>query len=627
MNDHKPSAQRRRILQTMAAGGMLAGFESLLPAYARAGAQAGSGSQRHLGEAAARVAGGTPRDVTMDFHIRREGIEIANGYSSSAFTINHSIPGPLVELWQGHNALLRVHNHIPDEITSIHWHGILLPFQMDGVPGVSFPGIQPGETFEAHFPVRQYGTYWYHSHAGTQEQNCQTGPMVIHPADAKDDIPADREYVIVLNDWTFEDPQRVLAKLKEMPDYYNYNRRTVPGLIEDLDKAGLKKTMADRLAWGKMDMSPRGIADVTGHTYTYLMNGMPPNANWTGLFKPGERVRLRVINASAMTYFNFRIPGLAMTVVQADGQNVEPVETDEFQIAVAETYDVIVEPQAGTAYTMMVESMDRSGYARGTLAPHPGMAAAVPALRKRPQRTMIDMGMDMQKMGMSKMPPPRHGNDPMADMSHDMKPLAHDAGLGDDTVGTGAMMEKAGPVVAHDKRTDPYGPGNTFIAHDLRYRLAERGTGLEGVKHRVLTYSQLRNVKPMEDRREPSKTIELHLTGNMSRYMWSFDGKEFSSSKALEFPLGERIRLVLINDTMMEHPIHLHGQFMELENKQGERLPFKHTISVRPASRVSLLVSANEPGRWIFHCHLLYHLEMGMARVVVEAPQSELDNV
>ncbi|MES1956230.1 copper resistance system multicopper oxidase [Salinisphaera hydrothermalis] len=615
MNDQHTNTQRRRLLQAMGASGLLAGLDMFLPGVSRA-------EMMHRAGEAARVKGGTPRSVTQDFHIRREGISVAGGRASSAYTINHSIPGPIVELWEGHDALLRIHNHIPDEITSIHWHGILLPFQMDGVPGVTFPGIDPGETFEAHFPVRQYGTYWYHSHAGTQEQNCQTGPMVIHPADDRDRVPADREYVVVLNDWTFEDPQRVLAKLKEMSDYYNFSRRTVPDFIEDAQKAGLKKTLADRLAWANMRMSPRDIADVTGHTYTYLMNGQHPAANWTGIFQPGERVKLRVINASAMTYFNFRIPGLPMTVVSADGQNVEPVDTDEFQIAVAETFDVVVEPKADQAYTIMVESMDRSGYARGTLAPRAGMSAPVPALRHQPQRTMVDMGMDMQKMGMGKMPAPRHGEDRGSAMGHGM-PMAHDAGAGQHTMGTGTMMEKAGPVVMHQKGENPYGPGNIFIAHDVRYRLAERGTGLEGIDHRVLTYSQLRNVKPMRDKRTPSKTIELHLTGNMDRYMWSFDGKEYSSSTPIHFPYNHRIRLVLINDTMMEHPIHLHGQFMELENEQGEYLPFKHTISVLPASRVSLLVTADEPGRWFFHCHLLYHLEMGMARVVVTSDQQE----
>lgn len=640
---HSYSKDRRQLLKAMAAAGMLAGFEGLLPGYAKAAVNRGSL------KSGAAVSGGAPRAVEMDFHIRREMIDIAGG-QASAITINHSVPGPLVELWEGHNALLRVHNHLTDEDTSLHWHGILLPFQMDGVPGVVFPGVKPGETFEANFPVRQAGTYWYHSHSGLQEQIGQTGPIVIHPAEP-DPVKSDREYVIVLNDWTFEDPHRLLAKLKEMSDYYNFSRRTAADFVDDVEKAGWSKTIRDRLAWGKMRMSPRDISDVTGHTYSYLMNGMHPDANWTGVFEPGERVRLRVINASAMSYFNFRIPGLPLTVVAADGQNVQPVETDEFQIGVAETYDVVVEPKDGEVYTLMAEAMDRSGYARGTLAPRQGMSAMVPPLRAQPQRTMVDMGMDMDMSSMGGMGGMAMSGD-RADMSSKsvsmkgmdgmkgmkgMKGMGHDGSMagmkhGSDGMAgmamggdTGTMTEKTGPIIARHG-PDHHGPGNTVVAEAERYRLAERGTGLEDVDHRVLTYSQLRNVKPMADRREPSRTIEVHLTGNMDRYMWSFDGVKYSDATPIEFPYGERIRLILVNDTMMEHPIHLHGMFMELENKQGDHLPFKHTISVMPGSRVSLLVTADEPGRWAFHCHLLYHMEMGMFRVVRVSNKSGVDN-
>jgi CopA family copper-resistance protein len=613
---------RRRLLQALGGTGLLAGLEALLPAYARAG------DGRHLTETAARVPGGPPRDVTMDIHIRRETIDIAGG-RASAVTMNHSLPGPLVELWEGRNALLRVHNHL-DESTSIHWHGILLPFTMDGVPGVAFPGIDPGDTFEAHFPVRQYGTYWYHSHTGVQEQLGQYGPLVIHPQSREDHIPAEREYVVVLSDWTFEDPHRVMAKLKKVSDYYNFDKRSVGDLVEDVSKAGWRATLRDRLAWGAMRMSPRDIADVTGHTYTYLMNGMHPEANWTGIFQPGERLRLRVINASAMSYFNIRIPGLPMTVVATDGQNVEPVETDELQIGVAERFDVIVQPKADTAYTLMAESMDRSGYARGTLAPRAGMSAAVPPLREPPERTMIDMGMAMDDMDMGStemdvMDPAKEGgiSEPgMQHEGHDMGAMRHAAHALSDKGAHGghAMMDSAGPVVARHG-PDWHGPGNISVAEVQRDRLAERGTGLQDVPHRVLTYSQLRNTRPMEDRREPSHTVEIHLTGNMERYMWSFDGVKYTDADSpIDFPYGERVRLIMVNDTMMEHPIHLHGMFMELENGQGEHLPFKDTISVLPGSRVSLLITANEPGRWAFHCHFLYHMEMGMFRVVRVMP-------
>ena len=659
MAQRTTDSDRRRLLRAMGASGLLAGFNALLPAYARD--SRGTDARQQPSAPAARVAGGAPRDVVMDLHVRRERIDIAGG-RASALTINHSTPGPILELWEGRNARLRVHNHL-DEPTSMHWHGLLLPFQMDGVPGVAFPGIAAGERFEVDFPVRQAGTYWYHSHSGLQEQSGQIGPIVIHPAQ-DDGIDADREYVIVLNDWTFEDPQRIVARLKKMSDYYNFSERTLGDLAEDFRTAGVADTLRDRLAWGDMRMSARDIADVTGHTYTYLMNGLHPEANWTGLFTPGERIRLRVINASAMTYFNVRVPGLPMTVVAADGKEVEPVETDEFQIGVAETFDVVVQPQADQAYTVMAESMDRSGYARGTLAPRRGMVAPVPALREQPQRTMMDMGMDMSHMDMGGMQmdhgqhaqamshddkamdhgsmqkmsgaDKRHdmggmgeashqghamGGSKMAGMDHDKGKMPPGRGPSAEKTGTGAMMEQAGPVVA-EHGPDMHGPGNINVANVQRDRLAERGTGLEDVDHRVLTYSQLRNVRPMQDRREPSRTIEIHLTGNMDRYMWSFDGVKYADSTPIEFPYGERIRLILVNDTMMEHPIHLHGMFMELENGQGDRLPFKHTLSVLPASRASLLVTADEPGRWAFHCHLLYHMEMGMFRVVRVSDQA-----
>ncbi|WP_423821755.1 copper resistance system multicopper oxidase [Salinisphaera sp. SPP-AMP-43] len=616
---HDPA--RRRLLQALGAAGLLTGTQGLWPAYARSERGAAG-----LNEAATRIAGGPPRDQSLDIHVRREWIDIAGG-RAAAITLNHSTPGPLIELWEGHDARLRVHNHL-DEPTSLHWHGLLLPFQMDGVPGVAFPGIAPGQSFEARFPVRQAGTYWYHSHSGLQEQIGQTGPIVIHPAEPEG-ISAEREYVLMLNDWTFEDPYRLLETLKQQSDYYNFSQRTLGDLADDIADSGLSATLRDRLDWGRMRMSPRDIADVTGHTYHYLVNGMHPAANWTGLFEPGQRIRLRVINASAMTYFNVRIPGLAMTVVAADGKRVEAVETDEFQIAVSETYDVIVEPQAERAYTVMAEAMDRSGYARGTLAPRPGMSAEVPPLRAQPQRTMVDMGMAMSGMAgngdhamdsdvMPSMASHESGHTAMTQKPHSMSGMTS-------STGTGAVMEQAGPVIARHG-PDHHGIGNLTVAEVERDRLGERGTGLEGADHRVLTYSQLRNVLPMQDRRAPAKTIEIHLTGNMERYMWSFDGVSYSDSTPIEFPYGERIRLILVNDTMMEHPIHLHGMFMELENGHNDRLPFKHTLSVLPASRVSLLITADEPGRWAFHCHLLYHMEMGMFRVVRVSDRTEADN-
>lgn len=636
--------QRREFLQgALGAGGLLA-LNSLLPAYAATQFAPGLGTvtppnRRHAA------------DTLMDIAIREQRLELA-GQRPKAMTLNNSIPGPVVELYEGQRASLRVTNHLAED-SSIHWHGILLPFEMDGVPGVTFPGIKPGDTFNAEFDVRQYGTYWYHSHSGLQEQLGVYGPMVVHPAEPEP-WAYDRDYVVMLSDWTFEDPHRVLANLKGMADYYNFQQRTSEDFIRDARKAGTGAALADRAAWGGMRMMATDIADITGETYTYLMNGLHPAGNWTGLFRPGERVRLRFINGSAMSYFNVRIPGLPMTVIQADGQNIQPVETDEFQIGVAETFDVIVQPQEDAAYTVMAESMDRSGYTRGTLAPRLGMEAAVPPLRERPMRTMVDMGMDMSMGGghggmkgmqhgdMPKMKGMDHqgmsgmqGKDTASgsahgSMAHGMRPstdmktspaisgfakLSASIPNGQDQA-IESRMERAGPVVArHDP--DTHGPGNISVATVQRNRLGEPGTGLEDVDHRVLTYADLRNIQPNADTRPVDREIELHLTGNMERYMWSFDGKRFHEvDSTVRFNYGERLRLILVNDTMMEHPIHLHGMFMELENGHDGRLPLKHTLSVKASERASLLITANERGRWAFHCHLLYHMKMGMFRVV-----------
>jgi CopA family copper-resistance protein len=532
-------------------------------------------------------------------------------------TVNGSVPGPLVRLREGETVTIRVTNQL-EEVTSIHWHGVLVPHEMDGVPGVSFPGIKPGETFTYRYPVKQSGTYWYHSHSGLQEQAGLYGPLIIDPAEP-DPFAYDREYVAMLSDWTFEDPHAVLMKLKKQSDYYNFQQRTIGDFFRDVSEKGWRATISDRLTWGRMRMDPTDILDVTGYTYTYLINGLPPEANWTALFRPGERVRLRVINGSTMSYFNVRIPGLEMTVVQADGQNVEPVTVDEFQIATAETYDVIVEPKEDRAFTIFAESMDRSGYTRGTLAPREGMSAAIPKLRARPLRSMVDMGMDMGDMG--------H----MTGMEMDANAKAggghagHMAGMGmgpGSTAGGGqmgaipGMGEIIGPVVAR-QGPNRYGPGNTMVATVERNRLGEPGTGLENVGHRVLVYTDLHSVKPGDDQRQPGREIELHLTGNMDNYMWSFDGQKFSEAMdPIPFNYGERLRFTMVNDTMMEHPIHLHGMFMELDNGSGSRKPRKHTISVKPAERLSLDITADAPGNWALHCHFLYHMEWGMFRVV-----------
>ena len=566
---------RRYFLRDTAAVGLLAGFESLLPAYARPGSI-------HRGD-------GGPIDLTID----KQTLDIG-GRRVSAIAVNGTVPGPLVRLREGQEAVIRVTNRMKDEDASIHWHGLLLPFQMDGVPGLSFPGIRPGEAFTYRFPVRQSGTYWYHSHTALQEQLGVYGPIIIDPADF-DPVRYDREYVVILADWLSGDPEAMVAKLKKQSSYSNYQRQTLGDFIGDASKDGFGATVKDRWSWAKMRMDPTDIADITGHHFTFLMNGLAPDSNWTGIFKPGERVRLRFINAAAVTFFDVRIPGMRMTVVQADGQNVKPVTVDEFRIGIAETYDVIVQPKDNRAYTIFAETIDRSGFARGTLAPKPGMMAPLPERRKRTVRTMADMGMgDMA--GMAGMKETSSSSMPGMKMPGDDAPLMH------------------GP--------DKHGPGNSMVAMTPKSRLGEPGTGLEGMPWRVLVYNDLQSLVANYDKRPPEREIELHATGNMERYIWGFDGKKYSEAKEpIEFYYGERLRFTWVNDTMMEHPLHLHGMFMELDNGHGIHNPRKHTVILKPGEKLSLNITADAPGLWAFHCHVLYHMEMGMFRVVSVTPR------
>lgn len=589
---------RRRFLQGATTLGLLAGLEHLVPAYAWS-SSVNSPSTSALTDSS-----------VIDLSIRKETLDIA-GRAAAAMTINGSLPGPLVRMQEGQTVTLNVTNQL-EEDTSIHWHGILLPANMDGVPGVSFGGIKPGETFTYRYPVTQSGTYWYHSHSGLQEPSGVYGPLIIDPQDP-DPIVYDRDYVVLLSDWTFEDPYRVAARLKKQGGYYNFQKQTVQDFMHEGAEQGWWPTVANRLAWGRMRMDPTDIADVTGYTYTYLLNGLPPGANWTALFRPGERIRLRFINSAAMTYFDIRIPGLKMTVVQADGQNVQPVTVDEFRIAVAETYDVIVEPQEERAYTLFAENIDRSGYARGTLAPRQGMAAPLPERRSRPLLTMADMGMDgmkgMDMKGVDRVSANRGG------MSHHM----HGMDMSSDSMQKSPSLNTS---VMHGP--DDHGPGNSMVAMMSRSRLNEPGIGLENTGTRVLVYSDLRSLTPGADRRAPDREIELHLTGNMERYMWSFDGKKFSEVDGLiPFHYGERLRLTMVNDTMMDHPIHLHGMWMELDNGAGLHKPKKHTINVKPAERLSVEITVDALGKWAFHCHLVYHMEMGMFRIVAVTQQQK----
>lgn len=535
----------------------------------------------------------------IDLTIAKSPLLVGNKVGAP-ITINGQMPGPLIRLKEGQRAKLNVTNRLSED-TSIHWHGIILPENMDGVPGVSFEGIKPGRTFKYRYDVEQNGTYWYHSHSGLQEQLGHLGPLVIEPKDG--DIGADREHTIILSDWTFEDPDTVFRNLKVAEGYYNYQKRTIFETFEDVRQQGLEKTWKQREMWGQMRMSPRDIADVTGSTYTYLMNGRDSAMNWSALFKPGEKVRLRIINGSAMSYFDVRIPGLEMTVVAADGQPVKPVQVDEFRIGVAETYDVIVQPKQNKPYTIFAESFDRSGYVRGTLTPEIGLEAEVPDLRPAVERGMAAMGMGAMAM-----------SGDMKGKSMNMKHMG-----GNNSHMTHKMTHKKELPVENIKikhRESGHGAGAAMIATNPVSRLHEPGIGLEDVDHKVLVYTDLVGAHEWPDTREPERQIELHLTGNMERYMWSFDGQKFTEVDGpVQFHHGERLRLVMVNDTMMDHPIHLHGMWMELENGQYPR-PRKHTISLKPSEKVSLLITADAPGSWAFHCHLLYHMKAGMFRVV-----------
>ena len=526
--------------------------------------------------------------------------------------VNGLAPGPTLRWREGDTVTLNVSNRM-SEPTSIHWHGIRAPAEMDGVPGLSFHGIMPGETFTYRIPVKQAGTYWYHSHSGMQEQMGLHGALVVEPRGA-DPHPADREHVILLTDWTDVDPMSIVANLKQQGDYYNYGQRTVGDLVHEVKQDGMAATWRERSMWGRMRMTPTDILDVSGAIYTYLVNGAPPRANWTGLFAPGERVKLRLINGSSMTIFDVRIPGLKLSVVQADGCDVEPVEVDQLRIGTAETYDVIVTPTEAHAYTLFAQAMDRSGYARATLAPRMGMSAPVPPMDPRPVRGMADTGMGgmagMSGMDMSDMPG--------MDMSHGM------AGM--DMSGMKGMAPSAPkpdtPSANADGVADHALQGAVNVdnvAMETRDRLSEPGTGLDRDGRRTLVYTDLKALASAPDTRSPTRELVFHLTGNMQRWSWGFDGKKFAQADPIRLKLGERVRFVLINDTMMEHPIHLHGLFSELENGQDARRPLKHTVLVKPGERLSYLVSADTPGHWAFHCHLMYHMETGMFRTVLVA--------
>ena len=597
---------RRSLLRGAAILGGGAAISSLLPNWAMSASPGLVSSLPTLsGEDIKLTIGHTP--VTID------------GKTSHAVTINGTVPGPLLRLKEGQRVRIAVTNTL-DEDTSIHWHGLLVPFEMDGVPGVSFPGIKPGETFVYDFPMIQSGTYWYHSHSGLQEAEGHYAPIVIEPA-KPDPVAFDREHVIVLADHSEMHPHLIFKRLKQQGGVFNYQRQTIAGLL-----AGKDQTLAERLEWAKMLMDPTDISDVTGAVQTFLVNGHGPNDNWTALFAPGERVRLRFVNAAAQMIFNVRIPGLKLTVVAADGQNVRPVEVDEFQIGNAETYDIIVQPTEDRAYTLVSEAIDRSGMGRATLAPRAGMTAAVPPLRQRPILTMKDMGMShgapaAAAGGMDHANMPGMDHSSMPGMAASMPPagMAPPRQRGSDLMGDMGGMQMS--MLDWSKAPQiKKGPGVQMIAPMPMDRTGEPGLGLESVGHRVLVYKDLVALEPNPDQRPPDRALEIRLTGNMERFMWGFDGWKFSEDPPpYSFRTGERVRITLVNDSMMTHPIHLHGHFFELVHGPVGHLPRKHTVNVAPGGKVSFDITA-EAGDWAFHCHMIYHMHAGMFQVFKVRP-------
>ena len=615
IGDSCTSNWRRRFLQGLGAAAGLAGLSPRLLFAQQADRRSLRGTEFDL------VIGPTPVNYT--------------GAERIATAVNGQVPAPTLYWNEGDTVTIRVTNRLPT-VSSIHWHGILLPADMDGVPGLSFSGIAPGQTFTYRFEVKQTGTYWYHSHSGFQEQTGLYGPIVILPKGA-DRVRADRDYVVMLSDWTDEKPERVMANLKKMSDFFNNKQPTFGEFVQDIQRMGFAAAVDKRKMWNQMRMMPTDFSDVTASrnisgALRFLINGATAEKNWTGIFRPGEKVRLRFINGAATTIFDVRIPGLKMTVVSADGQDVEPVAVDEFRISVAETYDVIVEPAEDRAYTIFAQSIGRSGSVRATLAPRPGMQAPVPDIDEAKWLTMVDMmgamamggahgahGAAMPAMNRAAAPATAgaaaHSMHSMAQGQAQQTMPAEAAHAGHAQMASPAATPVQPPKVTHAR--SEYGPGVDMHVDMPRTNLDDPGVNLRDNGRRVLTYADLRTIGGPIDPREPSREIELHLTGNMERFMWSFDGQKFSESLPIRFRYGERLRVVLVNDTMMNHPIHLHGMWSELESESGQFQVRKHTINVQPAQRVSFRVTADAPGHWAFHCHLIYHMEAGMFREVV----------
>lgn len=595
---------------------------TFLEGLAVAGALTGVGTTWPMRTASGNTGPAPLRGTEFDLVVGATAANIT-GRPAVATTVNGAVPGPVLHWREGDTVTLRVRNDLAVD-TSIHWHGILLPAEMDGVPGLSFHGIPPGESFTYRFDVRQNGTYWYHAHSGFQEQTGVYGAIVIEPRE-REPFVYDREHVVLLSDWSDQDPFDLYRLLKRQPGYFNYNDRTLGDFVRDSKRDGFRPALEERLAWLRMRMKPSDLADIGGYAYTYLMNGAPPAANWSAAFERGERVRLRIINGSAMSAFDVRIPGLEMTVVAADGQYVRPVEVDEFRLGVAEVLDVLVEPTVAEAYTIFAQSVDRAGYARGSLAVRPGLSADVPQLDEVAYLTIADMGhAGGHATGASDRLAQRTPVPVTTEHVHGSSPASP-------TAAANASHAEHAEQAQHDMSAMSHGAAAAMQAHpasetrnpnvDMQTmaptaRLDDPGVGLRDNGRRVLTYADLESAFADPDGRPPERTIELHLTGHMERFMWSFDGVTFSGSEPILLRYGERVRFVLVNDTMMEHPIHLHGLWSDLEDEAGEFHVRKHTVSVPPGTRRSFRVTANAPGRWALHCHLLYHMTAGMMREV-----------
>ena len=503
----------------------------------------------------------------FDLYVSEKMITV-NGKSSMATLINDSLPAPTLKMQEGDTVTIRVHNQL-NESTSIHWHGLLVPFEMDGVPGISFDGIPANSTFTYKFKLIQSGTYWYHSHTGFQEQTGMRGAIVIEPK-GRERYPIEEDHVILLSDWTHRDPHNLLKLLKQRADFDNYHLPDFKKLLSDIAATDLEAAYDKRKMWNQMRMMPTDFTDLSGETtFTYLMNGKTTAANWTQLVKAGQPVKLRFINGSAQTIFDVRIPGLKMKVVATDGIDVAPVDVDDFRIGVAETYDVIVTPTRD-AHTIFAQNIDRTGFVATTLATKRGARAAIPAMDDVEWLTMSDM---MGAMGAN---------------------------------GYDARHAKTEYDFKTDMRVD-----------SPRMNLDDPGINLRDINRKVLTYNQLHSVgdEIMAEQRKPTREIEIHLTGNMERYIWALDGIMFKDAPPVNIKPGERVRITLVNDTMMNHPMHLHGMWSDLRMPSGEFQVRKHTIMVQPAQKISFDVTG-EAGRWAWHCHLLYHMEAGMFREV-----------